>query len=168
MVIFFVFFLANVDTFKEGERETKIGGRQGQTMRAECCLLIALNHERAPSQQSLRWTHPLLHPGGTPPHPPSHHDPKPLTLYQHKKMRHGTFLFTLACSTPISPHPRHTHTYTHMTLASPFPTFVSVERHMVTAIRFPRLKVAFHFSAVHKEVRLRQTEILSESSLFCA
>lgn len=37
---------------------------------------------------------------------------------------------------------------------------------MVTAIRFPPAESAFHFTAVHKEVRLRQTEILCESSFF--
>lgn len=87
------------------------------------------------------------------------------------------FTNTKRCGTALSFSPLHAappshptqsaHTHTHK-LASPFPTFVSVERHMVTAIRFPRLKVAFHFTAVHKEVRLWQTEILSESSLFCA
>lgn len=69
---------------------------------------------------------------------------------------------------PPPPPPLHHPTHTHTPLASPFPTFVSVERHMVTAIRFPPAESAFHFTAVHKEVRLRQTEILCESSLFCA
>ena len=82
-------------------------------------------------------------------------------------MQHGTFLFTLACKPTLSTPPNtHTHTHTHTPLASPFPTFVSVERHMVTAIRFPSAESAFHFTAVHKEVRPRQTEILCESSLF--
>lgn len=100
------------------------------------------------------------------PKPP---DPKLPPLYQHKKMQHGTFLFTPACNpTPPPAHPaKHTdmHTRTYP-WSPPFPPFVSVERHMVTAIRFPPAESAFHFTAVHKEVRLRQTEILCESSLF--
>lgn len=119
--------------------------------RKECCLPITLIPNSQSAGHCLEFSSTSSH------HPPSYSyrslDPKPPPLYQYKKMQHATFLFSLACNSPPN-------TPSHSPTASPFPTFVSVERHMVTAIQFPPAESAFHFTTVQKEVRVQQTEIL--------
>lgn len=133
-------FFANTDRLLERQgRETKIGGRGGQTERKECCLLIALIHKRAPSQQSVRRSL-APHPAITPPFFP-HPNPKAPPLYQHKKMQHGTFLFTLACNTPSHP-TQCTHTHTHP-WPPPFPPLYHLKGIWLLPSDSPRLKVPF-------------------------
>lgn len=118
-------------------------GTERVRQRKECCLLIALIHKRPPQQpvsrtlpRVQRHTHPIS------PHPkPS--DLKPPPLYQHKKMQHGTFLFTLACN---SPHHRHhyttQHTHTHP-WPPPFPPLYQLKGIWLLPSDSPRLKVPF-------------------------
>ncbi len=159
---------ANIDRLQERrQRETKIGG---QTERKECCLLIALIHKRAPSQQSvsrtLPWVQHRIQP--TPPFfSPKSPNPKPPPLYQHKKMQHGTFLFTLACKPPTTPPNTHTHTHTHPR-PPPFPPLYQLKGIWLLPSDSPRLKVPFTLPQFTKRSDYGKQKYCVRAHFFCA
>lgn len=144
-------------------------GTERVRQRKECCLLIALIHKRPPQQpvsrtlpRVQRHTHPIS------PHPkPS--DLKPPPLYQHKKMQHGTFLFTLACNSPPPPPPLHhpTHTHTHP-WPPPFPPLYQLKGIWLLPSDSPRLKVPFTLPQFTKRSDYGKQKYCVRAPFFCA